>query len=275
METNSMHFLLLEFPLPAAQASGDAALALARTIPGFDRTALSGNKGRLCVPLEQAGFVQDGLAELWKEIRKRPGSAMSIDGTAVDWEAFKSILRIQECAKLHANDAHCVSKYGWDWGCVFLSHIIPQENSGKTIDKDGLTEKLQMDVRSLCLLTCPYFSLKKLEGKIDSFCRNSTAVMAKFQGEPPVRSLPSKSAADTAKPAQPIVQPARYSDVGGLDDVLLALREAVELPLRHPEVMQRLGLPLPEAVFCSDRRVAARPCWPELWLRKAEPRSCQ
>lgn len=245
METNSIHFLLLEFPLLAAQASGDAALALAQTISGFDQLALADNKGRLCVPLEQAGFAQDGLAELWKEIRKRPGSIMSIDGTAVDWEAFTSILRIQECAKLHTNDAHCVSKYGWDWGCVFLSHIVPQENSGKTLDRVGLTGRLQAEASSLRLLTCPYFSLEKLEAKLDSFCRNSAAVMAKFQGEAPVRSLPSRTAADIAKPAQPVVQPARYSDVGGLDDVILALREAMELPLKHPEVMRRLGITPP------------------------------
>jgi len=242
MEAGSTHFLLLEFPLLAAKASGDAALAFARTIPGFDHTALADNKGRLCIPLEQAGFAQDALAELWAVLRERPGSTMSIDGTAVDWEAFTSTLRIQECAKLHINDAHCISKYGWDWGCVFLSHIVPQESSGKTLEQSRLTEKLQNDVKSLRLLTCPYFSLKKLEVKIDSFCRDSASVMAIFHREAPVQSLPSKATTNTAKSVQPVVQPARYADVGGLDDVVLALREVVELPLRHPEVMQRLGI---------------------------------
>ena len=36
--------------------------------------------------------------------------------------------------------------------------------------------------------------------------------------------------------------PVRYSDIGGQASVIQKLKEAVEWPLRHPEVFQRLGV---------------------------------
>ena len=41
----------------------------------------------------------------------------------------------------------------------------------------------------------------------------------------------------------------RWSDVGGLEDVKQELREAVELPLKHPEAFKRLGIEPPKGVL--------------------------
>ncbi|MCF7866555.1 CDC48 family AAA ATPase [Candidatus Woesearchaeota archaeon] len=40
-----------------------------------------------------------------------------------------------------------------------------------------------------------------------------------------------------------------YEDVGGLDEELKKIREMVELPLKHPEVFQRLGIEPPKGVL--------------------------
>lgn len=40
-----------------------------------------------------------------------------------------------------------------------------------------------------------------------------------------------------------------YEDVGGLEDELVKIREMVELPLKHPEVFQRLGIEPPKGVL--------------------------
>lgn len=40
-----------------------------------------------------------------------------------------------------------------------------------------------------------------------------------------------------------------YDDLGGMKDVIDALREMVELPLRHPELFQRLGVDPPKGVL--------------------------
>jgi len=41
----------------------------------------------------------------------------------------------------------------------------------------------------------------------------------------------------------------RWGDVGGLDDVKMALREMIELPLRRPEAFARLGIRLPKGIL--------------------------
>lgn len=40
-----------------------------------------------------------------------------------------------------------------------------------------------------------------------------------------------------------------YDDVGGLDDVLKRIREMVELPMKHPELFERLGIGAPKGVL--------------------------
>jgi len=41
----------------------------------------------------------------------------------------------------------------------------------------------------------------------------------------------------------------RWSDVGGLDDVKKKLKEAVELPLKNPEVFQKMGIRTPKGIL--------------------------
>ncbi|MEM1893763.1 MAG: CDC48 family AAA ATPase [Candidatus Anstonellales archaeon] len=40
-----------------------------------------------------------------------------------------------------------------------------------------------------------------------------------------------------------------YDDIGGLDDAIQKIREMVELPLKHPELFQRLGITPPKGVL--------------------------
>ncbi len=44
-------------------------------------------------------------------------------------------------------------------------------------------------------------------------------------------------------------QKATYDDVGGLDEEIRKIREAVELPLKHPELFDRLGITAPRGVL--------------------------
>ena len=59
--------------------------------------------------------------------------------------------------------------------------------------------------------------------------------------------------------------PVRYSDIGGQGSVIQKLKEAVEWPLRHPKVFQRLGVKPPKGVLlygppgCS-KTILARAC---------------
>jgi len=44
-------------------------------------------------------------------------------------------------------------------------------------------------------------------------------------------------------------KPVKYEDIGGLKDELRRVREMIELPLRHPEVFDRLGIEPPKGVL--------------------------
>ena len=59
-----------------------------------------------------------------------------------------------------------------------------------------------------------------------------------------VELLPEYSAEDGQRRAD-----VTYDDLGGMRDTIGALRETVELPLRHPELFQRLGVDPPKGVL--------------------------
>ncbi|MGC8670449.1 CDC48 family AAA ATPase [Tardisphaera saccharovorans] len=44
-------------------------------------------------------------------------------------------------------------------------------------------------------------------------------------------------------------RPITYDDIGGLKDVILKVREMIELPLKHPELFRRLGIDPPKGVL--------------------------
>ena len=58
-----------------------------------------------------------------------------------------------------------------------------------------------------------------------------------------------QSAALEEKTESKIIPRVSYEDIGGLDDTIQNLREMVELPMRYPELFQRLGVKPPKGVL--------------------------
>ena len=54
----------------------------------------------------------------------------------------------------------------------------------------------------------------------------------------------------------------RWSDIGGLDDLKLKLNQAVEWPIKHPELFRKMGIKPPRGVLmygppgCSKTMIA-------------------
>ena len=65
-----------------------------------------------------------------------------------------------------------------------------------------------------------------------------------IDGKTAVELLPEYKAGDGERRAD-----VTYDDLGGMRDTIDALREMVELPLRHPELFQRLGVDPPKGVL--------------------------
>ena len=66
-----------------------------------------------------------------------------------------------------------------------------------------------------------------------------------------VKISPSTEVSIMSEPVPELEMPSRttYEDIGGLDDEIKRIREMVELPLKHPEIFQRLGIDPPKGVL--------------------------
>jgi transitional endoplasmic reticulum ATPase len=66
-----------------------------------------------------------------------------------------------------------------------------------------------------------------------------------------VKISPTTEVTILAEPVPELEMPSRttYEDIGGLDEAIQRIREMVELPLRHPEIFQRLGIEPPKGVL--------------------------
>ena len=66
-----------------------------------------------------------------------------------------------------------------------------------------------------------------------------------------VKISPTSEITILSEPVPELEIPSRttYEDIGGLDEEITRIREMVELPLRHPEIFQRLGIDPPKGVL--------------------------
>jgi transitional endoplasmic reticulum ATPase len=66
-----------------------------------------------------------------------------------------------------------------------------------------------------------------------------------------VKIAPTTDISIMSEPVPELEMPSRttYEDIGGLDEEIRRIREMVELPLRHPEIFQRLGIDPPKGVL--------------------------
>ena len=56
-----------------------------------------------------------------------------------------------------------------------------------------------------------------------------------------------------------------YADVGGLEDQIMEIKEAVELPLTHPELYEDIGLNRRKELFYTVNLGRGRRCWRKRW----------
>jgi len=66
-----------------------------------------------------------------------------------------------------------------------------------------------------------------------------------------VKISPNTDVTVLSEPVPEMEMPSRttYEEIGGLDEEIRRIREMVELPLRHPEIFQRLGIDPPKGVL--------------------------
>src|SRR5690348_10736526 len=91
------------------------------------------------------------------------------------------------------------------------------------------------------LLNAPAFALQELKLVVASAAPKG---IVHIDNSTTVELLPEYTAKDGERRAD-----VTYDDLGGMRDTIDSLREMVELPLRHPELFQRLGVDPPKGVL--------------------------
>ncbi len=67
--------------------------------------------------------------------------------------------------------------------------------------------------------------------------------------EKPAEQIAQTGGSDVGGPGDSRAPSVTYEDIGGLDDELEQVREMIELPMRHPELFQQLGIEPPKGVL--------------------------
>jgi AAA+ superfamily predicted ATPase len=236
--------ILREFPLELRFSTSQDReedvhiLRLAGLLPGL---RWQGDEAVVTMALEDAATYRDILFDLWEQLKNRPGAGLALRGEKIKITGLKQAFTVLECAGAHEDsatpDQYCHPIQGWDWGCLHLRHVAP--------DKDGspaLLPTLDHEVQKKLLYLCPFFDrsgMEKLAAK---------APVVRSAG-PDLEFPIMMDGGHKESSPQAVIAPTRYSDIGGLDEVIRQVRESVELPLRHPEVIARLGITPPRGVL--------------------------
>ncbi len=237
-------FFVLEFPLSTDPERDETALSVVRLLPGFDARVLESGRCRVRLDWEEVGGLRDVLMDLWEQVRARPGAKLSLGGEAVDLDGFRQALRVMDCAQAYDEErrgaAHCSPRRGgWDWGCLFLADVSPLVGPHGP-DRPGLKELLFREAARLRLRLCPHFDPVRIGPKIDGLSDNTLSSLAKDKAS--IRTGAPGSVVGPVGPSERTVPVTTYADVGGLDKAVEVLKEIIELPVKHPEVLRRLGI---------------------------------
>ena len=247
--------LILEVAFqPAGNPEQDArARRLAALLPGFGRQdAAAGPEGGVRLSLAEAGVFRDVVLDLWALVTDRPGSVLRLGGEPATLAALKDAFVVLDCAAAcdTARDAraYCVAApSGWNWGCIHLRHAPPVVGPGESApDKAELARVLARVAADRRLTLCPHFDAKRLAALVEAWRGPDPSPEATRAGDLAGRGRAVDEDGQEMISRGPApeggIAPTSYADVGGLDQAVTALRETVELPLRHPEVLRRLGV---------------------------------
>jgi transitional endoplasmic reticulum ATPase len=123
---------------------------------------------------------------------------------------------------------------------TFAGRPLTEGDTVSTVGHQRVNSEMPEPIRQM--INAPAFALQEIRLVVVSA---EPKGIVHIDGKTAVELLPEfKSAPDGQRRAD-----VTYDDLGGMRDTIDALREMVELPLRHPELFQRLGVDPPKGVL--------------------------
>lgn len=246
---------VLKMTLPL-EGKSDADAALRQRACAFPTVsgeqAEAGENARIVVEcsLKQAGGLRDELFDIWAGVWTRPGASLRLDGEIIPLAALKRVFAVLDCAESHVAQGQArigcqPSRGGWNWGCLHLHDIAPEYDLAGKPRTAELKNALAEAVEERRLGLCPYFRFSEVEKALAAFAAHPSASRKEPRMDPkyPRGGLVLRTMPQAVTPAGAGISPATYADIGGLDDAVRVVRECIELPLKHPEALVRLGIP--------------------------------
>jgi transitional endoplasmic reticulum ATPase len=121
----------------------------------------------------------------------------------------------------------------------FANRPLTEGDIVATTGHQRIDANLPEEVRKM--LSAPAFALQEVRLSVVSTVPKG---IVHIDGKTQIELLPEFTKKDGERRAD-----VTYDDLGGMKDTIDALREMVELPLRHPEIFQRLGVDPPKGVL--------------------------
>jgi transitional endoplasmic reticulum ATPase len=124
---------------------------------------------------------------------------------------------------------------------TFAARPVVEGDTVSTVGHQRVTSDVPDVIRQM--INAPAFALQELRLVVVS---TTPAGIVHIDNKTAVELLPEYTVRDGEGQRRADVT---YDDLGGMRDTIDALREMVELPLRHPELFQRLGVDPPKGVL--------------------------
>lgn len=242
--------LFLTFRLSGREEKDERILRLARLLPGFTWT--DGQAGvRVQMPLAEACNLRDLLLDIWSLINGQQGSALHLGSKILSDDIdLKRIFIITDCAINHDlakdNFSYCMPSKKFNWGCLHLQECSPVITGEGSVRKRETIDKINLEIDKKHINLCHFFDESKIESFVEKFIASGNSPFAvtdknrEISIERESRNIFKKNSMLSEKHL--LMSSNTYADVGGLENVIQSLREAVELQLKHPEVFVRLGI---------------------------------
>ena len=122
---------------------------------------------------------------------------------------------------------------------TFVGRPLVEGDTVATTGHQRINADMPENIRQM--LNAPAFALQELRLVVVSTVPKG---IVQIDSKTAVELLPEYKAVEGERRAD-----VTYDDLGGMRDTIDALREMVELPLRHPELFQRLGVDPPKGVL--------------------------
>ncbi|MFL6745625.1 MAG: AAA family ATPase, partial [Sphingomicrobium sp.] len=122
---------------------------------------------------------------------------------------------------------------------TFSGRPLTEGDTVSTVGHQRVNADMPENIRQM--LNAPAFALQEL--RLVAVTTTPKGIVH-IDAKTTVELLPEYNAVDGQRRAD-----VTYDDLGGMRDTIDALREMVELPLRHPELFQRLGVDPPKGVL--------------------------